>query len=425
MAHNLLTNTIITREAARILHQEGTFLSSVNKEYREEFAKSGMKAGNSINMRLPTKYTTQRTAASAPTFAGQDHHERSTPLAVLSQYHIGVSFTTADRKLSLDDFSKRVLRPAIKQLAADIEYDALSAAYKYVNRYVNATTNAVLTYRYFQKAGQALTEELSPSTDRSAILTPASAVEFMDATKGLFAARSNLEEQFREGMMGRTGGFDVGENTLLPPHTTGTLAGSAVTFGAALGVSTTANSWASTTTISVTGQTAATTVVAGDIITLSGVYAVHPESKQNTGRLQTFVVQGNVTLTTQASTYSITVKPALIYGTGNAFKNCVLSGVSDTSGLTVTRVGAAGTAFGQDLFFHKDAFSVAFVDLEDVSEYGANSARAVSDSVSMRFTQQYNITDDKVVGRFDVLWGFACLLPELACRHMYTQSLVA
>jgi hypothetical protein len=419
--HSILTNTIITREAARILHQEGTFLGNVNKEYRDEFAKTGMKAGSSINMRLPAKYSVRTSA----TYSGQDHVERSTPLAVLSQYGVDVSFTTADRTLSLDDFSKRVLRPAVKQLAAKIEYDALAAAYKYVNRYVNATTNAVLTYRYFQKLNQGLTDALAPMTDRTAILAPASMVEFMDATKGLFSARSNLEEQFREGMMGRTGGMDVGENTLLPPHTTGSLAGSPLTNGTALGTSTTGNAWVSQTTISVDGATSATTIKAGDIITLSGVYEVHPESKANTGRLQTFVVQSDVTLTTAATAYDVVVKPGLIYGSGNAFQNCALSGVANTDGLTVTRIGAASTAFGQDLAFHKDAFAIATVDLEDVSQYGAQSARAVSDSISMRFVQQYNITDDKVVGRFDVLWGFAPLLPELAVRHLYTQSLVS
>ena len=45
--------------------------------------------------------------------------------------------------------------------------------------------------------------------------------------------------------MGRTGGFDVYENNLLPQHTRGSLAGSSLTTGASLGVSTTPNSWAS------------------------------------------------------------------------------------------------------------------------------------------------------------------------------------
>jgi hypothetical protein len=421
MAHGILTNTVITREAARILHQEGTFFANINREYRDEFAKTGAKPGPTIGLRLPSKYTVRKNA----TYTGQDHIERSTPLAVLSQYGVDLSFTTADRTLSLDDFSKRIIRPAVKQLAATIEYDCLSAAYKVVHRGINATTDTRMTYRYFQKAGQTLTEELAPAGDRTAIMNPASVVEFLDATKGLFAHQSNLNEQFREGMMGRTGGFDVGENTLLPGHTTGTLAGSAVTFNNALGVSTTTNSWSSQTDIQITGQTAATTVRAGDIITLSGVYAVHPESKANTGRLQQFVVQSDVTLTTQANTYTVTVKPALIYGSGNAFQNVALSGVANTSGLTVTRFGSASTPFAQDLFFHKDSFAAAFVDLEDVSAYGASCTRVRSDDISMRFIQQYDVLNDRVAGRLDVLFGFGPLLPELACRHLTTLSLLA
>jgi hypothetical protein len=338
---------------------------------------------------------------------------------------VDVSFTTADRTLSLDDFSKRVLRPAVKQLASTIEYDCLLAAYKLVNNGINATTDTKMTYRYFQKGGQRLTEELSPITDRTAILNPASVVEFLDATKGLFAKQSNLDEQFAEGIMGRTGGFDVGENTLLPAHTTGTMAGSPVSYGNALGLSNTNNTWASTTVMSVTGATAAGTLKAGDIITFSGVYAVHPESKANTGRLQQFVVQQDLTMTTATSTYSVTVKPALMYGSGNAFQNCTLSGVSDTSGLTVVRLGASATAFAQDLFFHKDAFAAAFVDLEDVSPYGTSCSRVQSDDISMRFVQQYDVQADRVAGRLDVLFGFGALLPELAARHLTTLSLLA
>ena len=153
-------------------------------------------------------------------------------------------------------------------------------------------------------------------------------------------------------------------------------------------------------------------------------YEVHPESKQNTGRLQQFVVQSAVTLTTTATAYTVTVKPGLMYGSGNAFQNTVLSGVANTDNLTVTRIGAASTAFGQDLFFHQDAFAFVTVDLEDMSPYGANCTRATSDSVSMRFIQQYDASVDVVRARLDVLWGFAELLPELAVRHLYQQNLI-
>jgi hypothetical protein len=420
MPNAILTNTVITREAARILHQGDNFLNSVNMEYDSQFARVGAKAGATIGMRLPSKYKARKTAA----FAGQDHIERSTPLAVLSQWGVDVSFTTYDRTLSLDDFSKRVIQPAIHQLAAEIAGQCMTDAYRVVNNYTNATTNSAITYKFFQQNGAKLTDELAPYSDRTALLTPASSVEFMDATKGLFNAQSNLDKQFREGIMGNTGGFDVGENTMLPAHTTGTLAGSPLTNGASLGTSVTTNAWVSQTTLSIDGATSGTTLRAGDIITLSGVFRVHPETKANTGKLQTFVVQSDVTLTTSATAYDVVVKPGLIYGSGNAFQNCALSGVANTDGLTISRIGAANTQFAQDLFFHKDAFALAFVDLEDVSPYGAQSARVSTDRVSMRWVQQYDVTSDVVRGRFDVCFGFAPLYPELASRHLTTASLL-
>lgn len=419
MANSILTPTMITREALRVLHQKLNFVGTVNRQYDDRFAQSGAKIGTTLNIRMPSKYTT---GSGSTISAYNDHVERSTPLSVSSQTWVAVSFTTLEMTMALDDFSKRIIDPAMSQMAAKIESEALSAAYKLVNNYTNATTDGLLTFKRFAQGGQKLTEQLAPLANRSTLLTPFSRVEFMDTTKSLFHASTNIEKQYREGIIGRTGGFDVYENTLLPSHTTGSLTTAALTNGTALGTSTTANSWVSQTTLSIDGVTALT-VKAGDIITFSGVYAVHPETKANTGKLATFVVQSDVTLTTAANSYDVTIKPGLIYGTGNAYQNCVLSGVANTDGLTVTRAGAASSAFGQDLQYHEDAFVFATADLEDVSQYGAWGARETMDGISMRLARQYAIGTDTVPCRIDVLWGFGGLYPELANRHMYELDL--
>ena len=420
MANSILTPTMITREALRVLHQKSNFLGAVNRQYDDRFAQTGAKIGTSLNIRMPSKYSVRTGAA----LSAQDHIERSTPLAVTSQYGVDVSFTSVELTMSLDDFSRRIIEPAMAQLAAKIEGTAMAAAYKLVNNYTNATTNTLLTYKYFQKGGANITNNLGPQGQRAACLSPDSSVEFMDAVKGLFHSSSNIEKQYREGMMGRTAGFDVYENTLTPKHTTGSLAGSPLTNGAALGTSTTSNAWVSQTTLSIDGATSTTTILAGDIITLSGVYSVHPETKSNTGKLATFVVQSDVTLTTAATAYDVVVKPGLIYGSGNAFQNCALSGVANTDGLTVTRIGAASSQFGQDIQFHRDAFVFATADLEDVSKYGAWGSRQSMDGISMRIARQYAIGTDTIPCRIDILWGFAGLYPELANRHMYETDLL-
>lgn len=411
---------MITRESLRVLHQKLNFVGNVNRQYDDRFAETGAKIGTTLNIRQPAKYSV-RTGAN---LSAQDHIERSTPLTVSSQYGVDVSFTTVELTMELDDFSDRIIKPAMAQLAAKIEGDALAVAKNRVWNYTNASTDGLLTYKRFQQNGKNLTENLSPMDQRCCILTPASTVEFSDAVKGLFQSSSNIRQQYREGIVGRTGGFDVYENTLMPSHTTGTLAGSPLTTGAALGTSTTANAWVSETAMSVDGANTGTTLKAGDIVTFDAVYSVHPETKTNQGFLQKFVVQSDVTLTTQANTYTVTVKPGLIYGSGNAYQNTVLSGSADTDGLTVSLIGAVGSAFNNDLFFHKDAFVFATADLEDVSRYGAWGSRAQQDGISMRLARQYAISTDTVPCRIDVLWGFAELYPELASVHRYEQDLI-
>ena len=417
MANSILTPTMITREGARILHQECNALTNMNTQYDDQYAQEGAKIGYSLNIRMPTKYEV-RTGA---TLSAEDHVERSTPLAVSSQYGVDVNFTTAELTMELDDFSERVLAPAMTQLAAKTEGDALAVNYKFVGNYTNASTNGLLTYRRYQQNGKNITNELGPKSQRAGILTPDSVVEFNDAVKGLFQDSGRISKQYIEGMMGRTGGFDVFENTLLPSHTTGTLAGSPVTSGTALGTGTTANTWVSQSEITITGATTTTTLKAGDIITIAGVYEVHPELRTNTGRLRRFAVQGNATATNGAT---FNVKPGLIYGSGNAFQNCVLSGVSDTDANTITLIGAVGSQFKQDLFFHKDAFVFATADLIDVAQFGAWGARATQDGIRLRIARQYDITNDKIPCRLDILWGTGPLYPELASRHMYEADLV-
>lgn len=428
MASNtLLTPTMITREALMVLHQQLNFVGGVNTQYDERFANSGGKIGNTLNIRMPAKYAV-RTGA---TLAAQNHVQRSTPLSVQSQYGVDVSFTSVELTMDMEDFRERHLVPAMAQLAAQIEGACFADAYKYVPNYTNATTNSLATYKYIQAGGANITNNLGPRTQRMLHMDPDSQVEFMEAVKGLFQDANNISQQYRDGIVGRTAGFEVYENTLTPSHTTGSLAGTPLTTGANLGTSDTSNVWpsAGTTDISVDGATSNTTLKAGDIITLGtqgagGVYDVHPEYKSVRGKLKTFVVQSDVTLTTAANAYTVTVRPPLIYGSGNAYQNCSLSTITDMDNVTVTLVGAVSSAFGQDVACHRDAFVFATADLEDVSDSGAWGARENYDGISMRIAKQYNITDDSFPCRIDVLFGFGPLYGELANRHMYEKDLL-
>lgn len=407
MANTILTSQIITREAQRILHQKLNMVGNMNRQYDDRFAKRGAKIGTSLDLRLPAKFTVR----TGSTYSGQNVVERKVNLPVATVKGVDMAISDLEMALSLDDFSKTILEPAMAQLAAQIEYDAVNSLYKYVPNYVG-TVSTQLDYKKFQQAGQVLTENLAPSSQRCFILNPASRVEFSDAVKGLFQSSTNIENQYKEGIVGRTGGFDVFENTMIPAHTTGTYGGTPLTNGANQGSTGVDNAYVATSILITDGWTSGgTSLKAGDIITIADVFEVHPETKQSTGKLKNFTIVYNVSDTTGAIT--MTISPAII--AGGAYQN-VTARAGDNKAITV--LGTSATAYGQNIAFHKDAFAFVTADLE-VPKGVDMAAREVFDGVSMRFVRWFDGDTGQFKSRIDILYGFAPVYPELAVRAVH------
>lgn len=412
MANSILTPTMITREALRVLHQKLNAVGNMSRQYDSRFARSGAKIGTTLDVRLPAKFTTR----SNSTFSSQDVVERKVSLPVSTIKGIDTTLTDLEMTMSLNDFSEQIAQPAMAQLAASIEYDALSNLYQDVPNYVG-TVSTQLTYKTFQEAGKVLTQNLAPmDNNRAFLLNPASRVEFSDAVKGLFQSSENIDKQYREGIVGRTGGFNVFENTLIPTHTPGAHGGTPLVNGASQGTDGTGNVWAATTSLATDGWTNSTTgiVKAGDIITIAGVYDVHPETKQSTGVLKRFTVTADADSGATTGPATLVISPAIIH-TAGAYQN-VNSVPADNAAITV--VGTASTAYGQNLAFHRDAFIFATADLE-VPQGMHQAAREVYDGVSMRFVRWFDGDAGTWKARFDVLYGYVAAYPELACRVVH------
>jgi len=392
MANALLTPTAVTRKALQILHQKLNFIGNINRQYDDSFATSGAKIGSQLKIRLPNQYTV-RTGAAIST---QDTTENSTTLSVATQKGVDTTFTTAELTLSLDDFSSRILEPAMAVLAANIEADALNMAkdiYQNVNNVGSAITlNKVLTGR------KLLTDSLSPSDKRKLILNTQDNLDLVDGLKGLFQDSNEIAKQYRDGMVGRTAGFgEIYENTLLASQATGTAA-SATTY-----------------TVNGAGQTGSGVIVAvgattfkqGDIVTFAGCNRVHPETKADTGSLQSFVVTADYA----GGAGTLAISPAIVTSGGTQNVSA-----SPTNGGAVTKVGGASAVYRPSLAFHENAFTFATADLEDVSQYGAWGSRQVYDGISMRVARQYAINTDTIPCRIDILYGYKTIRAELAAR---------
>jgi hypothetical protein len=387
MANSLLTPTAVTRESLRILHQKLNFVGNIVREYDDSYAKSGAKIGDSLKIRLPNQYTVR----SGATLSAQDTTESSVTLQVATQKGVDLNFTSVDLTLSLDDFSKRIIQPAMSVLAATIEADALSMYKDVSNSIWNGGSAA--TYNKALDARVLLQRALAPQSDRMALMDSLAMADVVKDTKSLFNDDSSIAKQYKEGYMGRAAGFDWAENTMMPAHTRGGSNGAYLVNGA------------TQTGATLTVDTGATAPSQGDIITIAGVFSVHPETKVSTGVLKQFVVGASATTT------SFPISPAIV--TSGATQN--VSG-SPADNAAVTFLGTASTAVQTSLLFQKEAFAFATADL--VMPSGVDFAsRQVLDGISMRVVRQYDINNDKFPCRLDVLYGYKTLRPQLAVRY--------
>lgn len=395
--NSLLTPTAVTRKALAILHQKLNFIGSINRQYDDSFAKSGAKIGDSLKIRMPNQYTVRSGITMDSPIQGVV--ESSTTLQVASVKGVDLSFTSQELALSLDDFSDRILEPAMSVLAANIEADALSM-YKDVYNLFDGDT-AAFALSTMLGGRKILNDCLTPTDARSAILSTDAAVKFMTDTKGLFQSSENIAKQYRDGIIGKTAGFQsIYENTLLVNHATGT---SAKTTGYAVNGNQTTNG-----TAQVLLKTGANTFKRGDVVTFAGTFRVHPETKVSTGVLQQFVVTEDYA----GGAGNLKVSPA-IYTSGGR-QNVTAGGfVADGA---VVKVGAgASENLTPNLVFNRDAFTFATADLP-MPEGVDFAAREVYDGISMALVRDFSISDRSFPCRIDVLYGYKTLRPEWACR---------
>jgi hypothetical protein len=404
--NTLLTISMITREAMRILENNLAFTKRVNRQYDDKFAIEGAKIGYVVNARKPVRYT----VSTGQALSLQDATETQVPVSLTTQDHVDFQFSSADLKLSIDDFGDRFIQPAVAALANKIDYNGLQL-YKQVYNSVStldasppvspiATPTQLLVYLM---AGVMLDNNAAPQDElRHLVITPKMQAFIVDALKGLFQQATAISQQYSKGQMGTAAGFQWAMDQNCPTHVSGIYTG-------AVAVNATANQ-----TGAALGVTVGTSYgfVAGDIFTIAGVYSVNPQSRQSTGQLQQFTLTAGAAGTT---TGTLAISPPII--TSGPMQTVSNSPAATAVITFVNAAGATGTSNPLGLAFHRDAFTLVTADLPVPK--GTDMASRVSDKqlgISLRIVRDYDITTDQFPCRIDVLYGWATLRPELACR---------
>jgi hypothetical protein len=404
MANNLLTISMVTREALRVLVNNLTFFEGVRKDFDDSFNIKGAKIGTVLNIRKPPRYL----GRNGQGIQIEDTVETLVPLALNNQFGCDSEFSSVDLSLNIDDFSERILEPQIAVVANNIDATGVQ---QYLNVFNGTGTPATVptTADTYLDAGRQLDEQATPkskSSPRRCVITPNMQAKLISALKGLFNPQKRIGDQYDDAEMTEALGFQFDMDQNMPTQTFGLLGGTPVGAGA----NQTGNS------IATSGWTGNAAILnQGDIIQYGGVFAVNPQNRLSTGSLANWVVTQNVVATAGGLANIPIAGPSgngLI--TSGPFTNASASPANNAS---VLPVFASGAVSPQGLAFHKDAFAWGCADfILPKGVHVAERVRSKQIGLSLRYVAAYDINTDRFPGRWDVLGGFTTLFPELATR---------
>lgn len=410
MANAYQNPVIYTNECLRVLQNNIVFAKHVTMDFAGKYGQDH-KIGDTFNIRRPARFT----VSSGASLSAQDYTETSIPLVVNNQKHVDTNFTSLDMTLKLEDFPGRVIKPAMVQLAAQIDQDGLLNAKNTVPALTGTPGTSPNNVSFLFDLGRKLDDFSTPRDgERYCVLDQGSNASLVASMTGFFNDPRIVSSQFRDAVFvdaTNTIGLKVGMSQNVQRHTVGPLGGSPVVNGASQGI---AAGWSNTGTLITNGWTAAAAqrVAAGDVFTAAGCFAVNPITRQSTGVLMQFVVTANQS-SDGAGNLTLAFSPAII--TAGPFQNV---SASPTNGGAIVVNGTAATAYARNLAWHPDAFALAVVDLIDLAQFGGWGARKSQNGFSLRVFRQAAISTDTVANRVECLYGYATPYPEQAAQQV-------
>jgi len=397
VANTLLTINMITREAVRLWKNTNSFIQHIDTQYDDQFANVGAKIGQSLRIRLPNDYTVRTGPVAQP----QDTTETNTTLTLATQKGVDVSFNSVERTMSLDDYSKRVLAPAVNNLVGAVAADIMGGVEGGVSNLVgNFDSGGNLlrpTLETWLQAKALLSIRSAPTDSRKFILDPVTMARTVQNLSGLLNPATEISEQYRRGEVYNAIGFDWFEDQTVIKHTTGAYTGTMTVNGAGQ-----------------TGNTITTNALGGplkqgDIITFAGVNAVNRITKVSTGSLQQFVVTADAA----TGATSISIYPAIVPPSGTAPVQYQTVTASPGNSAAIGILTLASSVYRKNIAFVPEAVTMATADLE-LPKNMQESARERMDGVSLRMVTGFDIKSDQFITRLDILYGYVWVRPEWA-----------
>lgn len=412
MANSNLTVDVIAKEALLQLDNCLVMAKQVHRGLESEFgnAMNGYMAGSTVSIRRPTDFTVRDGA----NVSNQDVVEGTTSITVNKQKGVDFVFTSQELTLNINELSERVIKPAMVQLANQVDADIFDL-YKQVPNWVGTPGQTINSFTDFAVAPQRMDEYAVPADGRSAVLSPSDHWGLLGSQTSLYI-QDAAKGAYRNGSLGAIGGVDTYMAQNVPTHTVGVATGTPLVNGGSQVSTYVSVKDTMTQTLNTDGWTNSTTGIlkAGDVFTIANVYAVNPITKATLPFLKQFTVTADANSGASTGPSALTIYPAII--DSGAFKN-VSAAPADNAAITV--LGTGGTGYRQNLAFHKNAFALAMVPM--IAPPGAvDVSRQSYKGTSVRLIPYYTGTSDTSAWRLDILYGTKAIDPRLATRFSGT-----
>jgi hypothetical protein len=395
----------LSMECVRLLKNELFICSGFNSDYAKDYSKE-FAPGETIRVPLPWRPIGGEGMAYDPEPIDRRHFT----VTVDKTPHVHFEWGSVEQALRLtrgkEKIREEILKPAMQKMRQKWELEA--ARYAAINiPNVTGTLGTDPTTlgfagtartRLIQMAGWASTKRrtaaISPSVMES--ITQAATV-----TTPLFNPGDEISTAFKEGYLGRNGGWEFQESMSLPQMTAGTRA-TTVTLN------TTVVNGATSIVLDVTSGD---TFYAGEKLSFAGRYPVNPSTLQQ-AMTTTFQVSiagswGQV-YTATAATITLPITDA-IYGPGDPYQNVTtLPTAADVVTMWPGTSSPNGKAGALSLLFNRDALAFVPVKLAN-PEKGAEIASQYRDpetGLSVAFVRAFDWVERRWINRFDSLGGF-------------------
>jgi hypothetical protein len=407
MANAFITPGHIAPEALRHLENEMVLGNLVHTDYSKEYVAKG----ETISIRRPAQFTVTRNNLDI-TGSRQGIEQATIPLTLDQTATIAVELSVKDKTLSFDRFSEDVIKPAMIQMKDQIEQD-IAGTYWKLYHFGGTAGTTPSTFLSLGSMGAVMTDGAIPLSPRYAVHGTDAMVALADGMKNNFVAPV-ARTAFEEAKIGRFGQFDNYMSVHVPTHTVGVATGTPLVNGAGQSV-TYANAKATwSQTLATNGWTNSVTNILrrGDVITIGGVFAVNPVSKQSTGRLQTFTVMANANSGASTGPADLVISPPII--TSGPYQTVTAAPADDAP--IVVKTGTGGTPYKQSLLFHPKAIALVSRPLSIESGAGLKTTTRSGNKVTISVSEFISGETLAHTIRFDMLYKTDVIDPRLGAR---------